>query len=167
MSADEFKNIFMPIHQKMYRVAFRMLEDKQLAQDIVQESLVKLWDKRQMLDTVDNCEAYAITIVKNTSYDHIRKPKRVTEIYDTNFIDEKSVIADIEVKDELIKIKNIIDELPEPQRKIMILKHWEEYTDKEISETTGVSEGNIRVILSRTRRMIKEHFAKVANYENK
>ena len=167
MGADEFKDIFMPIHQKMFRIAFRLVENKEQAGDIVQETLIKLWNNKDSLSEVNSYEAYAITVLKNTSYDFIRRPKVNQEMYNFELADNKSIISDVEVADDLSTVQILIKELPEPQQEIMILKHWEDHSDKEISEITGISEGNIRVILSRTRKIIKDKFLKISTYECK
>ena len=64
-------------------------------------------------------------------------------------------------KDEAEKIKYLINKLPDQQRQVMMMKHWDEYSDEEIEQVTGLSAGNIRVILSRARKTIREQYIKI------
>jgi len=73
MDATEFKQQFLPYHRKLYRTAFRLTENPQEAEDMVQEAYLKLWNKRNELTGVLNTEAYCVTLVKNLCYDTLRR----------------------------------------------------------------------------------------------
>ena len=73
MDAETFKKVFLPYHQKLYRIAYRIVQNSDNAEDIVQETFIKLWNKRHDMQTIDNTEAFAIIILRNTSLDFLRK----------------------------------------------------------------------------------------------
>ncbi len=162
MDADTFKRVFIPYHQKLYRIAYRIVQDAASAEDIVQDTFIKLWNKRDEMQSIDNTEAFAIIILRNTCLDHLRKTKndRYTD-YDTDMPETTSLSKQIEVQDEAEKIKYLINKLPDQQRQVMMMKHWDEYSDEEIEQVTGLSAGNIRVILSRARKTIREQYIKI------
>ncbi len=162
MDADTFKKVFIPYHQKLYRIAYRIVQDAANAEDIVQDTFIKLWNKRDEMESVDNTEAFAIIILRNTCLDHLRKTKndRYTD-YDTDMTETTSLTKQIELQDEAEKIKYLINKLPDQQRQVMMMKHWDEYSDEEIEQATGLSAGNIRVILSRARKTIREQYTKI------
>ncbi|MFT4222494.1 RNA polymerase sigma factor [Dysgonomonas sp.] len=162
MDADTFKKVFIPYHQKLYRIAYRIVQDTASAEDIVQDTFIKLWNKRDEMESVDNTEAFAIIILRNTCLDHLRKTKngRYTD-YDTDMPETTSLSKQIEMQDEAEKIKYLINKLPDQQRQVMMMKHWDEYSDEEIEQATGLSAGNIRVILSRARKTIREQYSKI------
>ena len=162
MDADTFKKVFIPYHQKLYRIAYRIVQDAASAEDIVQDTFIKLWNKRDEMQRIDNTEAFAIIILRNTCLDHLRKTKndRYTD-YDTDMPETTSLSKQIEVQDEAEKIKYLINKLPDQQRQVMMMKHWDEYSDEEIEQVTGLSAGNIRVILSRARKTIREQYIKI------
>ncbi len=62
------------------------------------------------------------------------------------------------VQDQINLVTSLMQKLPEQQRLVMQLKHWDGYSDEEIEQMTGLNRGNIKVILSRVRRMIREQF---------
>lgn len=162
MNAEAFKKVFIPYHQKLYRIAYRIVQDAANAEDIVQETFIKLWNKRDEMDQIDNTEAFAIIILRNTCLDHLRKTKndRFAD-YDTDIPETISLSHEIEIRDEADKVRHLISKLPEQQRQVMMLKHWDGCTDEEIEESTGLSAGNIRVILSRARKTIREQYLKI------
>ncbi|NDV93730.1 RNA polymerase sigma factor [Dysgonomonas sp. 521] len=162
MDAETFKKVFLPYHQKLYRIAYRIVQDAANAEDIVQESFIKLWNKRDELGNIDNTEAFAIIILRNTCLDYLRKTKNDYHTsYDADIPETTSLSTQIEIQDDAKYVKSLINKLPEQQRQVMMLKHWDGYTDEEIENMTGISPGNIRVILSRARKTIREQYTKI------
>jgi RNA polymerase sigma-70 factor (ECF subfamily) len=161
MDAETFKKVFLPYHQKLYRIAYRIVQDAANAEDIVQETFIKLWNKRGDMQDIENTEAFSIIILRNTSLDYLRKTKKDYHTnYDADIPETTSLVKQIEVQDEAEQVKKLINKLPEQQRQVMIMKHWDGYSDEEIEQITGISPGNIRVILSRARKTIREQFIK-------
>lgn len=159
MDAETFKKVFLPYHQKLYRIAYRIVQNTTNAEDIVQESFIKLWNKRDELENIDNTEAFAIIILRNTCLDYLRKTKNDYHTsYDADIPETVSLSTQIEIQDDAKYVKSLINKLPEQQRQVMMLKHWDGYTDEEIENMTGISPGNIRVILSRARKTIREQY---------
>lgn len=162
MDAETFKKEFLPYHQKLYRIAFRIVHDAASAEDMVQDAFVKLWNKRDEMSKIENTEAFAIIILRNTCLDYLRKTKDEYNIeYDKEIPEEVSLSKEIEQRDQVQNIKGLINKLPDQQRQVMMMKHWDGYSDEEIEEMTGLSSGNIRVILSRARKTIREQFLKI------
>jgi len=162
MDAETFKKVFIPYHQKLYRIAYRMVQDVANAEDIVQETFIKLWNKRNEMENVENTEAFSIIILRNTCLDYLRKTKHEFQLsYEIDTPEKESLSHKIELEDEAGQIKILINKLPEQQRQVMMMKHWDGYSDDEIEQITGLSPGNIRVILSRARKMIREQFLKM------
>lgn len=162
MDAETFKKVFLPYHQKLYRIAYRMVQDVANAEDIVQEAFIKLWNKRDDLENIENTEAFSIIILRNTCLDYLRKTKHEYQIsYDTDIPENVSLSHQIELEDDAGQIKKLINKLPDLQRQVMMMKHWDGYSDDEIEQITGLSAVNIRVILSRARKMVREQFFKI------
>ena len=159
MDGETFKKIFLPHHQKLYRIAYRLTQNVAESEDIVQEAFIKIWNKRNELKEVENAEAFSVAILRNMCMDYLRKTKYEYQMpYDTEMAEKESFSHRIEMQDEAAQVKNLINKLPEPQRMIMMMKHWEEYSDDEIEQLTGITSGNIRVILSRARKTIKNQW---------
>ena len=162
MNAEIFKRELLPHHQLLYRIAYRLLEDSFVAEDMVQEAYTKLWDKRNEIASIENHRAFAIATLRNLCIDYLRKRRERVSFDDKlESFNSSSLSTEIELKDDVRYLESLIEKLPDQQRKIMILKHWDHYSDDEIEQITGLSKGNIRVVLSRARNTIKEQFKKL------
>ena len=164
MNADVFKKIYLPYHKKLYRIAYRMVENQPDAEDIVQETYIKLWQKRNDTDEIENTESFAVAVLKNTCLDFLRKMK--PEIVDLTALNQKAgfLETEIEDKEKLEYVETIVKQLPEQQQQLIRLRHYEDLSVKEIEERTGLKTGNIKVIISRARKTIKEQFLKLYKY---
>ena len=75
MKSSEFKLLVMPYSSRLYRMAFRLMNNREEAEDIVQEVYVKLWGMRNELDKYNSIEALSIRITRNLCLDHLRRRK--------------------------------------------------------------------------------------------
>lgn len=171
MDANDFKRRFLPYHQKLYRVAFRIMGNAQDAEDMVQDTYLKLWKKREELPpNIENMEAYCVTLTKNLCYDVLRasqleEDNRPPE--ELNIAHESDLFSEVAVKDEANQVKRIIGTLPKQQRQVIMMRDVNDCSMEEIEQATGLSTVNIRVLLSRTRKKIREQFNAIRNYERK
>lgn len=162
MDTETFKKVFLPYHQKLYRVAYRIVQNTANAEDIVQDTYIKLWNKRDEMNGIDNPEAFAVIILRNTCLDYLRKTKNDYHTsYEADIPESVSLPAQIELQDDAKYVKHLINKLPDQQRQVIMLKHWDGYSDEEIEGMTGLSPGNVRTILSRARKTIKEQYCKI------
>lgn len=171
MDANDFKRKFLPYHQKLYRVAFRLMGNAQDAEDMVQETYLKLWKKREKLPPDIECmEAYSITLIKNLCFDSFRsirleEDNRPPE--ELNITEENNPMHEVELKDEVNQVKRIISTLPKQQQQVVMMRDVNDCSYEEIEQATGLSSVNIRVLLSRTRKKIREQFNIIRNYEHR
>ena len=168
MDAERFKQVFLPFHKKLYRMAYRFLENQPDAEDMVQETYIKLWRKCHEPESLINPESFAVTLLKNTCLDFLRKVKPdVLPMYEIHVPASESVEEQIEKQEQLKYIQVIMSQLSEQQRQVVELKIWDNLSDEEIARQTGLKKGNIKVIISRARKIIKERYLKLEKDENK
>ena len=169
MDANDFKRRFLPYHQKLYRVAFRLMGNAQDAEDMVQETYLKLWKKREELPPdIGNMEAYCVTLTKNLCYDalraaHMEEEERTPE--ELNIAQDSDLFREVAARDEVNQVKRIIETLPKQQRQVIMMRDVNDCSMQEIEQATGLSAVNIRVLLSQTRKKIREQFNIIRNYE--
>ena len=169
MDANDFKRKFLPYHRKLYRAAFHLMGNAQDAEDMVQEAYLKLWKRRDELPAdIANLEAYCVTLVKHVCHDALRlahleedgcPPEELPIAGSTN------VAHEVELKDEARQVMTLIGQLPDQQRQIMQMRDVEDLAYEEIEKATGLTSVNIRVLLSRARKKIREQFLAIRNYE--
>ena len=170
MDAAEFKQRFLPHHSKLYRIAFRLTGDTRDAEDMVQEAYLKLWNKRDELTDILNTEAYCVTLIKNLCYDALRRTRPDEDGHapeELNLPTETNIAREVEQRDEAHQVRRLISRLPEQQKRVMMLRDVNDCSFEEIEQATGLTAVNIRVLLSRARKKIREQYNALMNYEGK
>ena len=167
VTSEDFKRRYLPYAEKLYALAFRFLNNKNEASDAVQDTFVKLWNKRNDLD-IQNSEAFCVTVVKNICLDMLRKRRKTGLLEDAEKIEtEKNISKQIEIHYDWVQMQNLIKQLPKMQQQLIVLRHVKEYSMADIAKKTGLSEANVRTTLSRARKLLREQFEKLNNYDYK
>ena len=166
MNQNEFLNVVIPFKDKLFRMAKRLLISNEEAEDAMQEVIVKLWLKKEVLQTYTSIEAMAMTMTKNYCFDQL-KSKRASNlsISHTNYADKQATIHQIiEDQDSLKWVEKIINNLPEQQKLIIQMRDIEQLEFNEIATVLEMNETAIRVALSRARKTIRDSFTKTHHY---
>lgn len=143
--------------ERFYRVAFHLLEDRQDAEDAVQELYIRLHAAVRNGKAPKNMTAYAMSVLKNICIDTMRR--RMVRKAET--VDERIPLEDplpdsrMASKDMLERLMTEMDKLPDPQARILKMKALEGLDYKEISERTGLSQVHVRVLVSMARKTLK------------
>lgn len=164
MNQETFKNTVFVLKDEMYRFAKRFLVSSDEAQDLVQDLMMKFWQKKDELASL-NIKSYALKCVKNECLNKLKH-----ETVKQNFADyqiHRSELYKMEVNNLKEKIINFINELPEKQKMVIHLKDVEEYEVSEISEILEMEENAVRVNLMRARQKVKEQITQLMNYEQR
>ena len=164
MDAREFKQRFMPFHRRLYRVGYHLTGNAQDAEDLLQDTYLKLWQKRDDLKEEAMTEAYLVTLMQNLFRDQ-RRLKRIDTSEDIDDHaeppDEQSLAQMTEAKDEARQMEKLMDELPEREGQILRMHLVEEKSYEEIERDTGLSQGNLRIIMMRTKQKLKQQYLKL------
>jgi RNA polymerase sigma-70 factor (family 1) len=159
----------LPVSKKVLRFATHFLKDEDEARDVVQDVFLKLWQKREELDQVENMEAFAMRMTRNRCLDIIRASRTVHMDAETDR-QLKQVSIDVHSKIELSEaasqVKQLIARLPDLQRQVMELRDIEQMEYEEIAEVTGLQVNAIRVNLSRARKKVRDEYLKMNSDEN-
>ncbi len=165
MDADSFKRQYLPLHPKLFRIALALVGNKEDAEDLLQEAYCKFWNKRNELGGIQNVEAFSVTLVKNLCLDFLRSAQanRREESVEVMIpvAAESTPDKEMEEQDEIRHIQQLIDRLPENQRQVLRLRGLSDCSMEEIEQITGFSAVNVRTLLSRARKMLKEQYEKI------
>lgn len=170
MVARDFKTSVLPVSKKLLRFATHFLKDEELARDVVQDVFLKLWQKRETLNEVENIEAFAMRMTRNRCLDVIRSNKVVPIDEETERrLNAKTVDvhSKVELSETAQQIGKLIGRLPDLQRNVMQLRDIEQMSYDEIAEITGLQVNAIRVNLSRARKKVRDEFLKMNENENR
>jgi RNA polymerase sigma factor (sigma-70 family) len=168
MNLESFQNRVLPVKNRLFRFAYRMLGSEEDAQDVVQEVFVRVWNGREQLDQVQNMEAWCMRITKNLSLDRLRSVQRkgtypIEAGYDLQHAD---VTPDVktELGESMQHVSQLIAALPEKQRQVIHLRDVEGYSYNEISEMLELDLNQVKVNLFRARNAVREKLLKINAY---
>jgi len=165
----DFRNDVLPLKDKLFRLALRITLSREDAEDIVQDTLMKVWSNRAEMGAVSSIEAYAMTMCRNQALDICAKKERQNISLDEKAhdrTDTHSMPPDEKMAQDEGKtlVRQTIDSLPEKQRTAMLMREIEEKTYKEIAQVMGLTESDIKINIFRARKSIREHLAKISKY---
>jgi RNA polymerase sigma-70 factor (ECF subfamily) len=168
MNLEAFQNRVLPAKNKLFRFALRMVGNDDDAKDIVQEVLIRVWNGREQLHTIENMEAWCMRITKNLSLDKLRANQRKgTESLEKSFhiqVTDKTPDVKTELGESMQHVSQLIAALPEKQRQVIHLRDVEGYTYNEICEIMEIDMNQVKVNLFRARNSVKEKLIKINAY---
>lgn len=157
------------------RFACQLMQNEE-AKDVLQDIFLKLWQKKDDLQMINNIEAFAMRMIRNRCLDVKRLNHtdsiELTECRDMRLYssENESDTNHLENADSIELIKRIISNLPDLQRTVIHLRDVETMEYEEIVEITGLNLNAVRVNLSRARKKVRDEIIKIQNYgitENK
>jgi len=168
MKKVSFRNDVLPLKNELFRLALRITLNRVEAEDIVQDTLIKVWDRRFEWESIDSIEAFSLTVCRNLSLDRLRKKENSNDsLEDVNIAEP---VASSNPQDRMIQedrvslVRQIIDSLPEKQRSFMQLRDFEGKSYKEIAQVLDITEEQVKVNIFRARQMVKQKYLKLDNY---
>jgi RNA polymerase sigma-70 factor (ECF subfamily) len=167
MQEISFRNDILPLKDKLFRLALRITLDRAEAEDVVQDTMIRVWNKREEWSQFESIEAYCLVIAKNLAIDRSQK-KEAQNVELTPDLEEAydaSGPYDQLVNEERMKlIHQLINDLPEKQRLIMQLRDIEGETYKEIANVLNLTEEQVKVNLFRARQKVKQRYTEIEEY---
>jgi len=157
---QRFQHDILPLKDSLYRLALRITLCREEAEDIVQETLIKLWEQRSQWDAIANIEAYSITICRNLALDHLkRKDARHLPIDSpqTETPDRSpSPLEQTITNERFARMQQVIDSLPERQRSCLQLRDFEGLAYRDIADALQITEEQVKTNIFRARQTIRK-----------
>jgi len=171
MTRNDFNAIIKRDSRKLFLIAYRILNNRQEAEDVVQEVFMKMWMMKEKLDKYDDVTALAVTMTRNSSIDIIRKSRnmssddggKVLTVRDPSLTPFETMVS----SENRQIISRIIDELPDEWRNLVQMREIRGMSYEEIACIKGLNINNLRVMLSRARNLIKENYLKYSDERRK
>ena len=151
MERKEFESRITRMRPQLLQLAIRYLNNGDDAEDVVQDTLLKLWFLRDRLEDYRSVESLASVITRHLAISCIRSRR-------AGVVDIDSTEMKIIREESLKEIFDAISALPDLQQSILRMKHVEGFEVEEIAAITGSNPGAVRVNLSRARKRIKQQF---------
>lgn len=167
MKEISFRNDILPLKDKLYRLALRITLDSAEAEDIVQDTMIRVWNKRDEWAQFNSIEAFCLTVARNLAIDRSQK----SEAQNIELTTETQEMSDgstperqLERSEQMDLVRKLINELPEKQRTIIQLRDIEEKSYKEIADVMQLTEDQVKVTLFRARQSIKAKYNEIQSY---
>ena len=151
---SNFSNIWIPLSDRFYRVAYYLLESEADAEDAVQELYLKLWAARSSLEGIQNPTAYGISLLKNICIDRIRK-RMVRKAVPLEKVPHPEYDSQTDMKDALQYLLEEMEKLPDKQRTVLKMRAIDGLEYEDISKRTGLSKVHVRVLMTMARKTLK------------
>ena len=169
MKKISFRNDVLPLKNELFRLALRITLNRAEAEDVVQETMIKVWNRRDHWDEIESIEAFCLTICRNISLDKVKKAENQNQsLNNEHDAPDRSYASNPEEqagqRDKIQLIRRLINILPEKQRSVMQLRDFEGKSYKEIAEILAISEEQVKVNIFRARQTIKQRFLETENY---
>lgn len=164
MKEIRFRDDILPLKDKLFRLALRITLNREEAEDIVQDTLLKMWERREEWSQIESLEAFCMTMCRNLALDCNGAARRSNLPLNEDIDAPPSLMTPLDELDRRQKIEALqqfIDGLPEQWRSIMLLRETEGKRYDEIANILGISESQVKVYLHRARTRLREQMSKL------
>ncbi|MDR3170420.1 MAG: RNA polymerase sigma factor [Treponema sp.] len=155
MPMAEFRRLYDTVFPILFRVAYRIANSEEAAEDLCQEAFFRLYEKNMVFPNSEEAKYWLIRVVKNAALNYAKRKDRERKAYQKAFreytrVEETGEHALIKQETQA-EIQEALEQLPENLRMVLILKEYGELNYKEIGRALGISEGNVKVRVFRAR----------------
>ena len=169
--AFSFQTDVLPLKNELFRLALRITQNRAEAEDVVQETMLKVWNRRDEWSQLESMEAFCLTICRNQALDKLRRMDNQTQSLDAT-IDPTDASHTANPEEQTIQrdrvrlVQQLIDQLPEKQRSCMQLRDIEGKSYRDIAAVLGITEPQVKVNIFRARQAVRENFLKMEKQKN-
>ncbi len=163
--------------QRIFSFILSKVMDREISEDIFQDTFIKVINtlKRGKYNEEGKFLPWVMRIAHNLIIDHFRRIKRIPKFNNTDEFDIFDVLSDemLSVENQIIKnqilsdVRSMVEELPDDQREVLLMRMYKDMSFKEIAENTDVSIntalGRMRYALINLRKLIEKHHIVLVN----
>ena len=169
MRQISFQNDILPMKNELFRLALRITLNRAEAEDIVQDTMLKVWNRRNDWAQIESIEAFCLTICRNLALDRMKRMDNQAEtLEDHQDTADYSYAANPEEqtvqRDRIQLVRRLLDQLPEKQRCCMQLRDFEGKSYRDIAVVMGITEQQVKVNIFRARQAVKKELLTQENF---
>ena len=158
-----FQNDILPLKNELFRLALRITLNAADAEDVVQDTMLKVWKRRNDWEQIESIEAFCLTICRNLALDRLRHKDYQSQTLDmaADPVDASHTANPEQMavqRDRIQLVRQLINRLPERQRSCMQLRDIEGKSYRDIATILGITEQQVKVTIFRARQTVKTAF---------
>ena len=157
MTVEEYNKSVDLFSDNVYRFLLKNAKEQAVAKDIVQDTYEKLWINCENVQFL-KVKSYLFTTAYHTFIDYIRRSKKIENTSDYQHIGPHHTEQYSDIKEVLDQALN---QLPDDQKAVVLLRDYEGYSYQEISEITGLNESQVKVYIFRARLSLKNYLVNI------
>ena len=157
MNVTEYNDSVDQFSDNLFRFVLKNIKDKDKAKDIVQDTYMKFWEKRDSVD-VKKAKSYLFTTAYHTLIDAVRRGKKQSSF---DAVKEENYSTKSQYSDLQEILNEAIEQLPDDQKAVILLRDYEGYAYNEIAEITNMTESQVKVYIFRGRKFLKNYLGSV------
>lgn len=170
MKNISFRTDVLPLKNELFRLALSITLNRADAEDVVQETMLRVWNRREQWDMIESIEAYCMTTCRNVALDRQKRMENQNASLEDVECEapDHSYSANPEEqavqRDRVDRVRRLMALLPEKQRTCMQLRDIEGKSYKEIAAVLDITEQQVKVNIFRARQTIKQKYLEQEKY---
>ena len=161
----DFRATILPHRDRLYRLALSITMQTAEAEDIVQDVMLRAWERRDEWPSIENIQGWLLQVCKNLALDRRKKQERTSPMPTSSRQQEMAVPATHTDGDgDYALLQQLITELPPPLDDLVRLRDIEGLSYREIASLLHLTEDQVRVYLHRARTKLKEKYERLQSY---
>ena len=160
-----FEKIFERYSKQLFHFSLSYLKSEEVAEDIVQEVFIKIWNNRSEIKTDTSFQAYLFTITLNSVRKYFNQQSRLNEVKHDILFESSGCKPDFDDNSNyqfmLDKLEELIRQMPEKRREVFIRKKIEEKSLKEISIELSITPKTVEYHITEAMRFLRNEFEKL------
>lgn len=167
----DFRTHILPHRDRLYRLALSMALQPADAEDVVQDTMLRAWERKAEWTQIANMQAWLIQICKHLVLDRKKRADaQMQPLVDTGGLTSASGSAatsgpnpqtQLEASESMALLTRLISELPPPQPELVRLRDIEGLSYQDIAQQTGLTDAQVRVYLHRARAALQERYQRL------
>ncbi len=159
MTTKEYNQVVDLHADKLYRFGLKLAKNQDLAKDLVQESFARLWLKVEDV-MFEKAKSYLFSTAYHYFIDHTRKEKRYSDEGDLSLTNESSDKSYSDISEVL---ELALEQIPEIQKTVILLRDYEGYSYDEIGEICKLNASQVKVYIYRARKALRAYLVSMEN----
>ena len=155
---QDFRKLYDATMPLLFKVAYRIVNDEEAAEDLVHDSYIKANEKQAVFPSLDDAKYWLIRVVKNASLNYAKRKVREANAYHKALYEGRQQMesgeTDLLKAETIAKARQALDQLPPKLKEVLVLREYGGMNYKEIGKVLGITEGNVKVRVFRAREQL-------------